>query len=112
MECTITCFERVLHLVKELPNDNPKVLDEACDIIQNYSFQDLLNFGVEQGCFSEPQSSTLYDGIVMWEDLDGNYYEEDYDKLQELYEKMGITENVFNNFLEKQESKKEEKGDD
>lgn len=40
MECTITCFERVLHLVKELPNDNPKVLDEACDIIQNYSFQD------------------------------------------------------------------------
>lgn len=48
----------------------------------------------------------------MWEDFDGNYYEEDYDKLQELYEKMGITENVFNNFLEKQESKKEEKGDD
>lgn len=44
------------------------------------------------------QSYTLYDGIVMWEDLDGNYWEEDYDKLHELYDRVGITEEVFEQF--------------
>jgi hypothetical protein len=33
----------------------------------------------------------------MWEDLDGNYWEEDYDKLHELYDKVGITEDVILN---------------
>ena len=48
----------------------------------------------------------------MWEDLEGNYFEEDYDKLHMLYEKMGITESIFNEYLENQaklEQEREEK---
>ena len=36
----------------------------------------------------------------MWEDLDGNYWEEDYDKLYELYNRIGITEDVLEQFVE------------
>ena len=36
----------------------------------------------------------------MWEDLDGNYWEEDYDKLHELYDRVGITEEIFELFGE------------
>lgn len=87
MKCTVTCFERVLNLVKPLPDNK---IQEGLEIIREYSFQELLDFGVENGCFTEAQSSTLYEGIVMWEDLEGNYWEEDYDKISTLYEKMGL----------------------
>lgn len=96
MECKVTCFERVMNLVMPLPKDKHK---EAVEIIQDYSFQDFLDFCVENGCFTEIQSYTLYDGIVMWEDLDGNYYEEDYYKLHELCDRVGITEDVFEQFM-------------
>ena len=76
MECKVTCFERVMHLVGELPKNK---LKEGVEVIQEYSFQDFLDYCVENGCFTEEQSNTLYDGIVMWEDLDGIYWEEDYD---------------------------------
>lgn len=97
MECKVTCFDRVMHLVEELPKDKYK---EAVEIIQEYNFIDFLDFCVENNCFTEAQSTTLYEGIVMWEDLDGNYWEEDYDKLHELYDKVGITEEVFEQFTE------------
>jgi hypothetical protein len=73
---------------------------EAVKIIQEWSFQDFLDFCVDNGCFTQMQSYTLYDGILMWEDLDGNYWEEDYIKLQELYDKVGITEEVFEQFMD------------
>ena len=38
MECKVTCFERVMYLVKPLPEDK---LKEAVEIIQEDSFQDL-----------------------------------------------------------------------
>lgn len=97
MECKVTCFDRVMHLVKELPKNK---LKEAVEIIQEYSFEDFLEFCVDNNCFTKEQSSTLYEGIVMWEDLDGNYWEEDYDKLHELYDKVGITEDVLTQFSE------------
>lgn len=97
MECKVTCFDRVMHLVNKLPKDKHK---EAVEIIQEYNLIDFLDFCVENNCFTESQSTTLYEGIVMWEDLDGNYWEEDYDKLHELYEKIGITEEVFEQFIE------------
>lgn len=97
MDCKITCFDRVMNLVMPLPKDKH---EEAVKIIQEWSFQDLLDFCVDNGCFTQMQSYTLYDGIVMWEDLDGNYWEEDYDKLHELYEKLGITEEVIEQFTE------------
>ena len=59
----------------------------------------LLEFCVDNKCFTKEQSSTLYDFIIVWEDLDGNYYEEDYDKLSELYEAIGVTEEVYNKYL-------------
>lgn len=97
MDCKVTCFERVMNLVMPLSKDKHK---EAVEIIQEYSFQDFLDFCVENGCFTKMQSYTLYDGIVMWEDLDGYYWEEDYDKLFELYDRVGITEEVFEQFTE------------
>lgn len=97
MECKVTCFDRVIHLVKELPKNK---LKEAVEIIQEYSFEDFLEFCVDNNCFTKEQSNTLYEGIVMWEDLDGNYWEEDYDKLHELYDKVGITEDVLTQFSE------------
>lgn len=97
MKCKVTCFDRVMHLVEELPKDKYK---EAVEIIQEYSFIDFLDFCVRNNCFTEAQSITLYEGIVMWEDLESNYWEEDYDKLMKLYDKVGITEEVFEQFAE------------
>lgn len=96
MECKVTCFERVMHLVKPLPEEKHK---EVVEIIQENSFQDFLDFCVENGCFDEMQSYTLYDGIVMWESLEDNYWEEDYDKLLQLYGKVGITKDVFATYI-------------
>lgn len=100
MECKFTCFDRVMHLVKPLPKEK---LKEAYEIICDYSLIDLLDFCVECGCFTECQSTTLYEGIIMWEDLDGNYYEEDHDKLMELYNKLGLTKEVCDKFNEELE---------
>ena len=92
MECKVTCFDRVMHLVTELPKDKH---EDAVELINNYGLIEFLEFCVDNGCFTKEQSNTLFEGIVMWEDLDGNYWEEDFDKLDELYEKVGITEEVY-----------------
>lgn len=96
MDCRITCFDRVIHLTQKLPANK---LEEAVELITEYSFMDLLEFCVDNKCFTKEQSNTLYDFIIVWEDLDGNYYEEDYDKLSELYEAIGVTEEVYNKYL-------------
>ena len=67
---------------------------EAVEIITEYSFSDFLDFCVENKCFTEEQASTLYDGIVMWEDLDDSYWEENHDKLMVLYNRVGLTNDV------------------
>lgn len=103
-ECKVTCFERVMHLVVKLPEHKQR---EAVRLIQEYSFEEFLDFCVENKCFTKLQSGTLYDGIVMWEDLDGNYWEEDHDKLMELYDAVGITENIFERFSENNPDMKE-----
>lgn len=89
MDCKYTCFDRVLYRVKPLPQNK---LEEAYELITDYSLWDLLDFCIDNHCFSLGQAQTLYEGIIMWEDLDGNYYEEDYDKLESLYEAIGITD--------------------
>ena len=103
-DCKITCFQRVMYLVKKLPECKQR---EAVRIIQEYSFIDFLDFCVANDCFSQSQANTLYDGIVMWEDLDGNYWEEDYEKLHELYDAVGITKCVFEKFDENNPDAKE-----
>ena len=91
MECKFTCFDRVIHLTEKLPEDK---LKEAYELTLEYGLQEFLEFCVDNGCFTESQSDVLYCHIVMWEDLDGNYYEEDYDKLQELFDAVGLTREV------------------
>ena len=100
MECRVTCYERVMHLVKPLPEDK---LKEAYEITIEDSFDDFLDFCVENDCFSKNQSSTIFDGIVMWEDIDGNYWEEDHDKLMDLYDRVGLTREVCEKFMEEME---------
>lgn len=97
MECKVTCFERVMNLVKPLPEEK---LKEAVEIMEDNSFQDFLDFCVENDCFTEAQSITLFEGIVMWEDLDSNYWEEDYDKLIKLYDAVGVTVDVIFKYTE------------
>lgn len=97
MECKVTCFERVMHLVKPIPEEK---LEEAVEIIVDNSFQDFLDFCVENDCFTEAQSTTLYEGIVMWEDLESNYWESDIDKLMDLYDAVGVTDEVFKKYTE------------
>lgn len=92
MECRYTCFDRVIYLIRKLPE---KKLKEAVTIIQELSFEDFLDFCVENNCFSEEQKSTIFDFIIMWEDLDGNYFEEDEEKLIRLYEAIGITKEML-----------------
>ena len=97
MECKVTCFERAMYLVKPLPEEK---LREAVEIIQEDSFQDFLDFCVENGCFMKPQAATLYEGIVTWEDLDGNYWEENPEKLATLYEAVGVTKEALDTYEE------------
>ena len=56
MVCTVTCFDRVMHLVKPLPKEKFK---EAIEVIQENSFEDFLDFCVENNCFTKSQSITL-----------------------------------------------------
>jgi hypothetical protein len=101
MECKVTCFERVMNMVKPLPEEK---LKEAYEITCEDSFIDFLDFCVENGCFTEPQSTTVYEGIVMWEDLDGNYWEEDHDKLMNLYDRVGLTREICEMLCEEMEA--------
>jgi hypothetical protein len=89
-----------MHLVEPLHKNQ---LREAYEIMLDYSFEDFLNFCVECGCFTAMQSQTLFDGIVMWEDLEGNYWEEDYDKLMELYDKVGLTREACEELCESED---------
>lgn len=86
-DCKYTCFDRVINLTSKVPANK---LEELYELITDYGLTDVLDFGVENNCFTESQRQTLYDFIIMWEDLDGNYYEEEPNKLVELYEAMGV----------------------
>jgi len=98
MECKYTCFDRVMHLVKSAETEQQ--LKDLVSIIQEDGLSALLDYAVQEGLMTEAQSHTIFDGIVMWEDLDGNYYEEDHDKLMLLHERLGVTEQVFNLYRE------------
>lgn len=97
MECKVTCFERAMYLVKPLPEGK---LREAVEIIQEDSFQDFLDFCIENGCFMKPQAATLYEGIITREDLDGNYWEKNPKKLATLYEAVGVTKEALDTYEE------------
>lgn len=97
VECKYTCFDRVLFLTKELPSNKKK---EAVEIIQNDSFTELLDFCVKNNCLTQQQSHTIYEGIIMWEDLETNYYEEDREKYLIFLDKIGLDEDFVKSELE------------
>lgn len=97
MECPYTCFDRVIYSIKKLPKRKIKKAIEI--ILEDFSLEDFLDFCVENNCFTENQKLTIFDFIIMWEDLDGNYFEEDEEKLIRLYEAVGITKEIFNNAI-------------
>lgn len=96
MEKFITCFERVLRLTKKLPEEK---FEEAVETISDFSFQEFLDFCVENHCFTEEQAKTLHDGTVMWEG-DENYSEEDPGQLRSIYNAVGVTEDVFERYAQ------------
>ena len=100
MDCKITCFERVLHYVKPLPKEK---INDAIEIALEYTFRDFLDFLVENKCCTEMAIETLHDGIVMWENLVDTYWEEDPDKLQALYDKVGLTKEVIEKYVKDKE---------
>lgn len=94
MGCNITCFERTIHKIKPLPKNK---IREACELIAEGYLQHILDFGIYYGCFSQLESYTLHDGILVWDGLDiGSNCTADTEKLWELYTHMGITKELFN----------------
>ena len=83
MDCKYTAYDRIIHITEKLPKDK---ISEAIEIIQEDSFQDLLDFCVEQNCFTQAQATTLYDFTIVFDSLDDNYHEFDRQKLLTLYE--------------------------
>lgn len=97
MECKYTCFDRVMHLVK--PATKKRQLKDLVYLIQEDGLPALLDYAVQEKLITKDQASTIFDGMVMWEDLEGNYWEEDHDKLMQLHEKLGVTEDVFKKYM-------------
>ena len=79
MDCKYTAYDRIIHITEKLPKDK---ISEAIEIIQEDSFQDLLDFCVEQNCFTQAQAITLYDFTIVFDSLDDNYSEFDRQKLR------------------------------
>ena len=100
MDCKVTCFDRVIYLTQEIPEH---FLKQAVELATEYTFIDFLDFCVDCGCFTDAQKDIVYAFIVMWEDLDGNYWEEDHEKLNRLYDAVGLTKEVFEKYLKEGE---------
>lgn len=47
----------------------------------------------------------LWEGIVMWEDYESNHSEEDYDRLTELFDKTGLTNESKNHAIQENKDK-------
>lgn len=91
MECKYTAFDRIINITKKLPENR---VDEAVQIIQEDSLIDFLDFCEENNCFTEKQATTLYDFIIIFEDLSSNYHEFDQEKLIRLYDAVGIFDSI------------------
>ena len=74
MDYKYTAYDRIIHITEKLPKDK---ISEAIEIIQEDSFQDLLDFCVEQNCFTQAQAITLYDFTIVFDSLDDNYHDFD-----------------------------------
>lgn len=89
MECNYTTYDRIIYHIVPLQQQD---LPEAIKIIKDQTLQDLVDFCKEKDIISKSQGETIIDFILMWEDLDGNYYEENEERLIQFYEAIGIEE--------------------
>ena len=97
----IISYEEIMNLIKPLSEDK---YEEAVKIYEeSYAcIQDMLDFCVENKCFTEEQSHMLYKHIVMVNYVEGETWEEDWDRMNEFYNKIGLTDEVIKQF-EKEE---------
>ena len=97
----IISYEEIMNLIKPLSEDK---YEEAVKIYEeNYAcIQDMLDFCVKNKCFTEEQSYMLYEHIVMVNYVEGETWEEDWDRMKEFYNKIGLTDEVIKQF-EKEE---------
>lgn len=86
-KCKVSCFERTLHAVKPTPE---YIIRELYRIIAEEDIIAVLNFGIKMNCFTERQAMTLHDGIRYWDDVKGDYCENDTEKYNTLLTKMGV----------------------
>ena len=94
MENTIS-YEELMSLIKPLSEDK---YEEAVKIYEeNYyvCIQEMLDFCVKNKCFTEEQSKMLYEHIVMVNYVEGEAWEEDLDRVEEFYNKIGLTDEVI-----------------
>ena len=91
-----TTFDVVMHNI--LPFQNEERLENAVHICCIDSLPALLEYAADCRCIAHRDYFTILDGIRMYEDLSGDYWEDDLDKLMLLHEKLGITEEVFNKY--------------
>lgn len=92
----VSAYEKTLDKIKPL---TPDKLFEAVEILQTESLQTFLKYCTEQSCFTERESYTIFDNLVEYEDKDSSFFEEKNDQMLTLCEKIGLTEEVFEQYL-------------
>ena len=95
-DCLYTTFDIMIHKIKPLPKNK---LKEAVKIAQEYSLIDLIDFCAENNCYPENWKNTLFDFMIMFEDLEASYWEEDREKYLNFLESIGVTEEVFRKYV-------------
>lgn len=100
-----TAYDVALSHLSSLSEED---FEEAVEIIADGSLIDYLDFIEDKMNLpdGELDKTRIYEGIIMWEDYTGNYNEPDYDRLQELYDKTGITKEVFEKISEREEQER------
>lgn len=99
-ECIYSSRDVALHQIKEISKEN---LKEAVKIYKEESFCDFLDFCQELGCFTEQVRTILYWSSLVYEDLEGSYFEEDLSKVNEILDNLGLTNKIFVEYSEEDE---------
>ena len=89
--CNYTAFDRIIYLTKPLLKNK---LKEGANLLQDNSLCDLLDFCTENGCFSKEQAAIVEAFIMVFEDLDGTYWENHPENYTRLLDEIGLTRDI------------------
>lgn len=95
MSYTISTFDRAMKAIKPLPTNQ---LKELYRIVCDETLEYMLDFLEEQKCITEAQKHTLFDGMIMWDDGKGSSWEEDEEIYNEILDKVGFTQDLWEAF--------------